>query len=184
MLSRNRGIQWPRLAPGEPALHLGGAEACPGPTPAPALLHLPVFSSVLTSQARVTSAAASRACKGTIGSAGTEVGSLPMAARLRAAGIGVFQSLLFLKASSPPAKGEDVLNGTAGAQGSAGFSGYTCETQRTFASSFCTEPETADSWGDPSLPLPFLFNHCQAASAKPPGTQLITDTGLREKPLP
>lgn len=63
-----------------------------------------------------------------------------------------------------------------GPKSSAGFSGYTRETQRTFKSSFCTEPEIADSWGNPSLILSFLFNRYQAASTKPLGNQLITDT--------
>lgn len=68
-----------------------------------------------------------------------------------------------------------------GPKGSAGFRGYTRETQRIFESGFCTEPEIADSWGNPSLILSFLFNCYRAASAKPLGNRLIADTWARGK---
>lgn len=157
---------------------------CPGPTPVPALLHLLIFSSVLKSQARVTSTAPSRACKRTICSTGTEVGSLPMGAKLRGAGDRGFPKPPVSQGLLPICRGggrAEWHSKGPGSKGSAGLSGYIRETQRTFASSSCTEPEIADSWGNPSLPLSFLFNHFQAATAKPLGTQLTTDAGAERK---
>lgn len=55
------------------------------------------------------------------------------------------------------------------------------ETRRTFESGFCTEPEIADSWGNPSPILSFLFDRYRAASAKPLGNRLSTDTRARGK---
>lgn len=63
-----------------------------------------------------------------------------------------------------------------GCEGSAGFSGYVHQTQRTFESTFCTEPEIAASQGNPSLVLSFLFNHYRAARANPLGHRRIADT--------
>lgn len=158
--------------------------ACPGPTPVPALLHFLIFSSVLKSQARATSTAHSRACKRTICSTGTEVGSLPMGAKLRGAEDRGFPKPPVSQGPLPICQGEGCAEWHSkgpGSKGSAGFSGYMRETRRTFVSSFCTEPEIADSWGNPSLPLSFLFKHYQAATAKPLGTQLITDTQAERK---
>lgn len=47
--------------------------------------------------------------------------------------------------------------GGGGGEGSAGF--RMPQTQSTFERGFCTEPEIADSWGNPSLLLPLLLKH-------------------------
>lgn len=98
--------------------------------------------------------------------------------------IGGFKIFLFLKGPPHTCRGggcTELPSTGPGPKSSAGFSGYARETQRTFKSSFCTEPEIADSWGNPSLILSFLFNRYRAASAKPLGNQLITDIRAGEK---
>lgn len=185
MLSRNGGIQQPRLAPGQPAPCLGLA-ACPSPAPAPALRHLPVPSSLLKPQA----GGWLHLELAPIHQHGTQQGlqghglcwdiswrpsreSKAQGWRGRGMGVG---SLLFLEgpllcglrggSSESPSQGP-------GPRGSAGFSMR--ETQRTSERSFCTEPEIADSWGNPSLLLPFLFDQHRAASAKPRGNRRIAN---------
>lgn len=128
----------------------------------------------LTGAGPVTSTAHNRAT-------GTGAGSLPMAPKLRGAGDWGLQKPPV--SQGPPAcpRGgcAEARCKRPGPKGSAGFTGYTKETQRTFESSFCTEPEIVDSWGNPSLLLPFLLNCYQAESAKPLGNGLITDRGAR-----
>lgn len=48
--------------------------------------------------------------------------------------------------------------------------------QRTFESTFCTEPEIAASPGNPSLVLSFLFNRHGVTRANPLGHGRIADT--------
>lgn len=113
-----------------------------------------------------------------MGSAGTSVGGHPVKAKLRDGeerGWGL-EASCFSRApllcglrggsSESPSQGP-------GPRGSAGFSMR--ETQRTSERSFCTEPEIADSWGNPSLLLPFLFDQHRAASAKPRGNRRIAN---------
>lgn len=186
MLSRKGGIQQPRLAPGQPAPCLG-LTACPSPAPAPALRHFPVPSSLLKPQpggwlhlelAPIHQHGTQQGLQdhGLCRDVSWWPSHESKAQGWRGRGMG--------GRKPPVSRGPPLLCGLRGGssespsqgpgpKGSAGFSAR--ETQRTFERSFCTEPEIADSWGNPSLPLPFLFDHHRAASAKPLGNRRIAN---------